>query len=61
MFLRLINRSINQQYKKESKMGDCCGTEKDDTCSKKCSPCMIMGVLMVVGVLIFFGIKMFGH
>ena len=42
-------------------MKDCCGTEKDNACSKKCSPCMIMGVLMAVGVLIFVGIKLSGH
>lgn len=42
-------------------MGHCCGTEKGSEGVKKCSPCQIMAILMVVAVVVALGIKFLVH
>ncbi len=42
-------------------MGNCCGTDKGSEGGKKCSPCQMMAVLMVIAVVVFLGIKFLGH
>ena len=47
--------------KKELVMAHCCRTEKESEGVKKCSPCQIMPILIVVAIVVFLGIKFLVH
>lgn len=42
-------------------MGNCCGSDKGSESTKKCSPCQIMPILIIIAVVVFLGIKFLAH